>query len=385
VLTGLAVAVNVLLVAVAGIAGLGPFVGRLATLPKRPHEAPVSLWLGPVLLAAGGLLIGVVPILAEPLLAAAAASVLGGPAPVSLTLWHGFNVVLALSALTLALGAGAYLGRESLRRITIRWDLGPRWGPDRWYDLLLAGLDTLAHALTGWLQNGYLRSYMVTILATTVGLVGFTLGTRGLVGGVLRRPDAALYEVGLAVLILLAALMAVVTSSRLAAVGALGVVGYGVALVYLEFGAPDLAMTQILVETLTVILFVLVFSFLPRFATLSDTRRRVRDAAAALITGGLMTTLVLVGSAIRFDPSIPDFYAEQSVPAAHGRNVVNVILVDFRALDTLGEITVLSLAALGVYALLKLRPSGEPTGTARRPPKADDRIEDRTGGRTEGR
>jgi multicomponent Na+:H+ antiporter subunit A len=115
-------------------------------------------------------------------------------------------------------------------------------------------------------------------------------------------------------------------------------------------------MTQILVETLTVILFVLVFYHLPRFSRLSSLATRARDGVIALTTGGLITLLVLAVTAEPTDTTIAQYFAQQSLPLAHGRNIVNVILVDFRGFDTLGEITVLSVAAIGVYALLKLRP-----------------------------
>ena len=128
------------------------------------------------------------------------------------------------------------------------------------------------------------------------------------------------------------------------------------ALIFVLFGAPDLAMTQFLVETLTVILFVLVFYHLPE---LPDRVRAGRPGGATPSSrwppGPLMTALVLVGTPENFDPPISAYFAEHSVPRGHGRNIVNVILVDFRGLDTLGEITVLSVAAVGVYALLKLR------------------------------
>jgi multicomponent Na+:H+ antiporter subunit A len=357
VLAGLAVAANVLLVAAAGITGIGPFFGRPGPTPKRPHEGPVSLWLGPVVLAGAGLAAGLLAYLLEPLLGAAAGAILGTDARADLALWHGFNTVLALSALTLAGGAAAYGMRGNLRRAAARVDVGPRWGPARGYDLVLAGLHGLAWRVTRLVQNGSLHNYLVTIVVATVGLVGFALTYRGALRWTPHWPDAAPYEVSLAVLIVAAALVAILTISRLGAVAALGLVGYGVALVYVQFGAPDLAMTQILVETLTAIVFVLVVYFLPRFARLSGARTRVRDALVALAAGALMTTLVLVASGIRFDPAIPDFYARESLPGGHGRNIVNVILVDFRALDTLGEITVLSVAAIGIYALLKLRPA----------------------------
>jgi multicomponent Na+:H+ antiporter subunit A len=155
---------------------------------------------------------------------------------------------------------------------------------------------------------------------------------------------------------LAAALAAVRSRNRLATVIALGVVGYGVALIFLFFGAPDLAMTQILVETLTVILFVLVFYRLPRFVVLSRSAgMRLLDAAVALAAGGLMTGLILSAVKVQWKPSIESYFSEHSLSLAKGHNIVNVILVDFRGFDTMGEITVLSVAGIGVYGLLKLR------------------------------
>jgi multicomponent Na+:H+ antiporter subunit A len=205
------------------------------------------------------------------------------------------------------------------------------------------------------LQSGYLQYYVFIVLTTTVGLTGGTLVARGGFIGPAHSADARFYEVGLVVLILLAIAVAMWASSRLAAIAALGVVGYGVALMFVLFGAPDLAMTQFLVETLTVILFVLVFYHLPRFQPTYRAASRLRNALVAGSVGTLMASLVLIATAVQYHPSIAGYFAEHSVPAAHGRNIVNVILVDFRALDTLGEITVLAVAGVGVYALLKLR------------------------------
>jgi multicomponent Na+:H+ antiporter subunit A len=204
------------------------------------------------------------------------------------------------------------------------------------------------------LQSGYLRHYLMITVAAMATLTGYALFGRGELTLTTNWSDLRFYEVGLAALILIAVLTAVLVESRLAAIAALGVVGYGVSLIFVLFGAPDLAMAQFLVETLTVILFVLVFYHLPESRIVSGTVSRWRDAALAMAAGALMTALVLVGTPDNY-PSISAFFAEHSVTQGHGRNIVNVILVDFRGLDTLGEITVLSVAAVGVYALLKLR------------------------------
>ncbi|HKP11205.1 MAG TPA: hydrogen gas-evolving membrane-bound hydrogenase subunit E, partial [Blastocatellia bacterium] len=281
-----------------------------------------------------------------------------------LALWHGFNAALLMSLVSVTVGALLFRFRERLPGGAARSPTLFAF-PARGYELSLTWLHRAAAAATRVLQSGYLRSYLTIIVLTTTGLVGYTLLTR------IHAPlnfaaarDVRFYEAGVAALILLAALVAVRSRSRLGAAASLGVVGYGVALVFILFGAPDLALTQFLIETLTVILLVLVLHRLPPLALISRTPARVRDVVVALLFGGTMTALVLVAWGVPFQQHASNFYAERSYTEAHGRNIVNVILVDFRGFDTLGEITVLSVAAVGVYALLKLRPQEAKGGAA---------------------
>lgn len=137
-------------------------------------------------------------------------------------------------------------------------------------------------------------------------------------------------------------------------------VGYSIALLFLLFGAPDLAMTQFLFETLSVLIFLRVLWGMPKMVARSSNATRIRDAILAGSVGLLMTLLVLVATTNQFADPISAFYRAASYVEAHGRNVVNVILVDFRGIDTMGEITVLSVAAMGVVALLRMRSRGEP-------------------------
>ena len=188
-----------------------------------------------------------------------------------------------------------------------------------------------------------------------MGLVGYTLVTRGGLLWPAITFEVRFYEVALALVILGAALVAITSRSRLGAIAALGAAGYCVALIFLLFGAPDLAMTQILVETLTVVLFVFVFYRLPTQTSTSSTLARLRDAGIALSIGALVASNVLTAMQTTQSRDVSNYYVNHSVLDAHGRNIVNVILVDFRALDTLGEITVVALAAVGVFSLLKLR------------------------------
>jgi multicomponent Na+:H+ antiporter subunit A len=207
------------------------------------------------------------------------------------------------------------------------------------------------------LQNGVLGWYLLVTIGTTVALAGYALVTR--VGAVpLPGEPVRLGEAAVVLAIVAGALAMVRASSLLVAVAALGVVGYGVAVVFLLFGGPDLALTQFAIETLSVLLFVLVLRRLPPLRALSPRWERARDGLLAVLGGALMTALVLAATAAPHPAPLRDYFARASLALANGRNVVNVILVDFRALDTLGEITVLALAALGVVALLGLRASG---------------------------
>jgi multicomponent Na+:H+ antiporter subunit A len=355
-----AFAASLFFVFVAGVVGIGPFWGARRETPHHPHEGPPSLWLGPVILAGLSAFLGLWPgVVRDLLINPAASAVIGQAVEVDLTLWHGLTTAFGLSVMTLLAGAWLYSRRREVRRLA--GQLAAPWGPSSLYTAALDGLNTLARGQTAILQSGYLRYYLLTILLVTVGLAGFTLlggtGGAGALARLLRQSvgfEAHFYELALAGLIVIATVAVTLSRSSLGAVVALGIVGYGVALIFLLFGAPDLAMTQFLVESLTVILFVLAFYHLPEFSRFSPTRERAFDAVVALIAGGLMTALVLVAVGIQLHPSIATYFVETTLPLAHGRNIVNVILVDFRALDTLGEITVLGIAAVGVYALLKL-------------------------------
>lgn len=348
---------SILFVAAAGIVAVRPFFGKKLSASKPAHEASAGLWLSPALLAALGIVFGLLPFLVQDsLLRPAVQAIATEPVTLDLALWHGFNLPLALSAVSSACGLAVYAGLNPVLYVLSRLQINSRWGPRHWYSLILAGLNILARRQTELLQSGYLRYYLLIIMVTTLGLAGSKLLVGIDAASFAPNFDAPFYEWGIACLILLAALAAVLFQSRLAAVAALGVVGYGVALVFIFFGAPDLAMTQFMIETLTVILFVLVFYHLPRFAILSDRFAGVRDALLAVASGALITTIVLIGYGIQLYPKISDYFIENSVPLGHGRNIVNVILVDFRGFDTFGEITVLAVAGIGVYALLKLKP-----------------------------
>jgi multicomponent Na+:H+ antiporter subunit A len=355
-LMGIVLLSNASFVAVAGIVGIRPFFGQSVSLPKIPHEAPFTLLLGPILLASVGLLIGLDPdLIAETIISTAAAAIERQPVEVELALWHGLDPKLALSGLAFGLGVAFFFGWKQFRSLASTLDYSARWGPAKWYTLTLSALNSVASCQTRLLQSGHLHFYLLITIITTIGLVTASLMNQRVLIGLSRFRDIRFHEALLAAVILFAAILVVRSRSRLAAIVSLGVVGYGVALLFLLFSAPDLAMTQFAIETLSVILLVLVIFRLPTYKRYSGRRESIRDAIPALAAGAVMTVMILAATALSRQSRLAPYFLENSFLQAKGRNIVNVILVDFRGLDTMGEITVLAVAAIGVYSLLRLR------------------------------
>lgn len=355
-ITAAGVLANLVIVAIAATILLRPFFGKNFSVPKTPHEAPLSLWLGPAILAALSLLIGLMPeTVAQNFVATAVSAVRAEPTEIKLALWHGLNPVLALSVFTVLCGALVYLGKNALVKTTAPLRFLSNLGAEQGYQSALNGLIKIAQLQTRVLQSGYLRYYLLITILTFTVLVGATLTSNREWNLAWSWTDLRLHEWAVVVMMVAATIAAVRSQSRLAAVAAMGVVGYGVALIFILYGAPDLAMTQFAIESLTVVLFVLVVYRLPKFAKFSSAPTRARDFIIAGAAGGVMTLLILAVTAQPLASRLTPYFAENSWLMAKGRNVVNVILVDFRGFDTLGEITVLAIAALGVLALMKLR------------------------------
>jgi multicomponent Na+:H+ antiporter subunit A len=346
-LVAAAVVASALLGAAGFLAGASPFYGRVQGFADA-HEAPPAMWLGPLLLGVVGLAIGVMPALLETPVALAVTAVTRQPAPVAFSLWHGVTTTLVLSALTLAGSVGLFASRNPIRRLA--W---PRaFGTERLYTRTLTVLDAISRRAAPALQSASLRSYALVVVLTSVVLVGTALAANRVLPTPRRWTPIQPHEAVIAALIVVAAVSAACTRSNIGAVLSVGTVGYGVALLYALFGAPDLAMTQFAVETLTVVIFVLVFYQLRGFGDLSGPVTKGRDALVAAAAGILVTTLVLFIGASGTTSRLSAYFADAAPRLAHGRNVVNVILVDFRGFDTLGEITVLVTVAIGVGALL---------------------------------
>ncbi|WP_418140436.1 putative monovalent cation/H+ antiporter subunit A [Marinobacter sp. MA] len=352
-----AVASSILVVAVAGLVFVKPFFGPVQTTPKQPHDAPLAMLLGPAVLTLLALIFGVAPFLPAPfVLDAAVSSVYGSGVQTALALWHGVNVPLMLSGVSLLAGSLLFIAWQRLHPALYAINAaGSRVGPEAGYFRFMLGITQVASWQTRVLQNGVLGIYLLILVLVTFGLTGYTLFTRHGFHLDFDFSNGYFYEFGIALLIVAATVFASVTRSRLGSVASVGVLGFGVALIFIHFSAPDLGITQLLVETLTVILLVLVLFKLPAFVNLSSPWERYRDLTVAVFAGAIMTLLMLAALDIQYFDSISSYYIENSYGLAFGKNIVNVILVDFRQLDTLGEIFVLGLAAMGVYSMVKLR------------------------------
>lgn len=355
----LGVSASVVMFALAATAAWKPFLGPIRPTPKHAHEAPWTMWIGPILLAAASLKTGLFPDIVGSFIAQPAIHAVLGSTDYAtpLKLWHGWTTALALSGLTVALGILLYAFAPRIRAFASRLAPLGNFGPERAYELLLAGILAFADRLTSTLQNGYIRNYLLTILFFTSALILWTLPSDIQLPPPESLTTIQFLPVVVCILIIAGSILACLTLSRFTAILALGVVGLGVGMLFFLFSGPDLAMTQILVETLALVLFVLAFYRLPVFKNYSKPGAKIRDALVATAFGAVMTLVLLVeiGSGTA-DKPVSTFMAENSLPLAQGRNVVNVILVDFRALDTLGEITVLAIAAFGVWAIMRLRP-----------------------------
>ena len=329
-------------------------------LARVPHEPPRWMKVPVEILVGLCLLVGLLPaLIVDPLLRAAGGAVLQGPLPeYSLALWHGFNLPVLMSGVALTGGAIIYFAR--------RYYFGLHGYRQQRYDgrTLAEGLVALAVAgsrrLVDGVANASLQRYVLLLLLATLG-VGL-VGARGLSLApiaALTPPDAL--AVALTAALAIAAIAATALhTQRLLALVLIGVVGLVVSLVFVRFSAPDLALTQLLVEIVTVLLLLLALYFMPAESPRESSRfRRVRDTMVAVAVGlgaGLLAWALLT----RPFSTIAWYYLEHAKPQGGGYNVVNVILVDFRGFDTLGEITVLGIAAVAILALLQELRLGTP-------------------------
>jgi multicomponent Na+:H+ antiporter subunit A len=355
--------VNSIAVAVAAVATVRVFGGPLEEGLGGVHEVGWRMRLPPLVVAATALLFGLAPATIDPLLGPAARAIAPALGTPEVTTAYDSGPVLAATAIAFAIGLGVFLAWDWLHaRLLPPARHLDRVGPAAAFDRLLHSLPQVAARVTRRLQHGALGGYTrLTLGAVLVlGAGAYALSPPPWPAGVLDWPPGAWGRLAAVALIATGALASTVLRDRLAMLVASGLVGYGSAVLFLFAGAPDLAFTQFVVET---VLVVVVAALLPRFGRppMAPEPIRRRDALLALASGAAVVVLLLHTLALPFDPAVSEFYGRASVAEAHGRNVVNVIIVDFRAFDTLGEIAVVGFALVAALPLLAAlrRPRGE--------------------------
>jgi multicomponent K+:H+ antiporter subunit A len=349
------------------------FFGPLsADLPRTPKEPTRGLLLPSAVLVVACLLVGILPAqTVGPLLEVAARSILGHTLPTyELAVWHGFTLPLMMSLIALSGGVLFYVGLARTGRMMVKTPLLSRWDAARTFDItnvaLIRGAGRLARVLfSSRLQPQLLLILCAALLAGFIPLsmAGWSRGDAPLTG--FDSLFALLWFAGAACAIG-AALQA--KFHRLVALILVGGVGLVTCLTFAWFSAPDLALTQIAVEVVTLVLILLGLRWLPKRLELPDDHRRTlyargrraRDFTIAVIAGVGIAALVFAVMTRPSSGELAPFFLMNALEQAGGRNVVNVMLVDFRGFDTLGEITVVGIVAITVYALLRrFRPAPE--------------------------
>ena len=358
VFTIVAIVGNALMFVLGFAVALKPFLGPKVETPKHAHEGPVLLLAGPVVLALGSLFFALFSGWShEHFSTPMASAVMGHAAEITISIIPHLGLALYLSLGTIALGVLLYLSLAKIRSGMAALLAGIGWGPDRGFDQAIVGIVKLSVAVTRLVQRGRLEFYITATLIFLALAILVPMGIAGEWPAVPAFPDLYFYE-WLLVLIAVLGLFAVIWArNRLTAIVSLGIQGFAVAVYFMLLGAPDLSFTQFMVETLSVVILALAMTRL-RLSP-QDHRSAVQtvtDGIIALAAGGALTLLLLRVLETDFDASLTEFFNEYSLQIAHGRNIVNVILVDFRGIDTFGEIAVVMTSGLAILALIRVLP-----------------------------
>jgi len=353
-----AVVGNGLMFVIGFAVAIKPFFGPAVNTPKPAHEGPVLLWLGPLTLGIVALVSALVSPLTHRFISSPMASAIAGEAEtVSISLIPHFGPALILSLVTIAFGIVAYRMLDRLRA-GMAWLLSAiGWGPDRGFDQFITGLVRLSGAITRLVQPGRLDIYMtVTFLMIAAALLGPMAWYGEWPAMPVWPTDAQFHELVVVAIVLIGLLAVIYARDRLTAIVSLGIQGFAVALIFLLFGAPDLSFTQFMVETLAVVILALIMTRLK--LTASDHRptlQKAIDMSVAIACGGGFMLYLMAVTQQPFNSALSDFFSAYSKVVAHGANVVNVIIVDFRGTDTLGEIAVVMVTGLAILSLIRIR------------------------------
>ncbi|WP_226036971.1 Na+/H+ antiporter subunit A [Aquibacillus saliphilus] len=336
----------------------GTFTGKnhIDELPKKPHEAPLGMLISPALLIIGVIIIGLIPnIVNESLLAHAAQAISGEEVHQHIAFWHGFKAPLFMSLIVVIVGSILYVLRNKWKNTYLL--IPGKLSLNKAYNAILDGSEKYSRKITNSYMNGSIRRYIALIIVAILIVTFTTMFTTN--GFTIKMDDLAevtAAEILIAIVMVVAALGTVFARNNVAAILILGVVGYGLAVLFVFYRAPDLALTQLVVETITVALFLLCFYHLPNLRPRTESvKTKLVNATIAIGFGALMTMVAISAHSSKWFTTISDYFVENSHDLGGGDNIVNVILVDFRGIDTLFEIVVLGIAALAIYGMTKLR------------------------------
>ncbi|MGF1466951.1 MAG: hydrogen gas-evolving membrane-bound hydrogenase subunit E [Sandaracinaceae bacterium] len=346
-------------IAAAGVATFRIFWQGRRSRPEHAAEGSWATWLPPLSLATLGIALGLYPAPVEQLLSDAAHA-MGRAESLEAMRADGKAGGVALG-ITIALGVALYLAWDTLHRQQQKLPRVPTLQAAGWYAALMGAIPFVATAVTRRLQAGRLPAYLAMVLAFVGVVLGLTLAQLEPIrwpAFALATDPTTVTAVGAVLFLVGASVTACVVRDRFVMLLVSGVVGLSSALLFVAFGAPDVACTQLAVEVAFVVVLAAILLRVRRLdldePPLPSRAQRAGRAALARGVGAVVAALVLVGDAFSPDPTLTEFFATRSVPEAYGRNVVNVILVDFRAVDTLGEIIVVTLTFLAALPLLRL-------------------------------
>jgi multicomponent Na+:H+ antiporter subunit A len=347
-----------LLAVLAGIVGLGGVTGTFGV-----HLDPLEAFVGSVIQAAGGELGGSGhAVAASGAAGASAAAAAGSEFTYHLPTSRDALPAATMSAMTIVLGAAAYTEYDRLHDGLNDLLEGPVTA-NYYYDGLTDGANPFSDRVRARVQTRRLRTYASWTLGA---FVLFTLGAYVAAEVTVTLPISELFPVTapkltIWLVLLLAGVSAVMVSrsnSHVAGVLTLSILGFMVAIFYILSKAPDLALTQLVIETLVLVIFLLVLDRLPAFYGEVKRSTALKDGVLSVAVGLTVAVTVLLATASQPD-SIASYFFQQAYPEGGGSNIVNVILVDFRAFDTMGEIAVVAMAALSVITLIAMRERGE--------------------------
>ncbi len=341
------------------------FTGKLQAekLPKKPHEAPIGMLVSPVILASLVVVIFFIPnlvgdLFVKPAVAAIQPFLYTSPDQVDITVhaWHDFNTEFWMTVGIVAVGLLLFVLLPKWQKI---YRVIPGWlSLNRLYDFAMnTVLDTMMERFSSLYMTGSIRKYLTYMFAAIFSIVIGTLFIKDAFAMSFENVSPIkVYDVILIIVLVIGTLTTLFAKSRITSIIGLGAVGYTVALFFVIFNAPDLALTQLVIETISVALFLMAFYHLPKLGRVEERMRfQVGRAIIAVGVGAMVTLLALSSHSQKLVESISDYYKETVYSLAGGGNIVNVILVDYRGFDTLFEITVLGIAGMGIYAMIKLR------------------------------